>query len=174
MVYTEKQSMAKFWWIFLIMAINIVMMFTFWLAEDDPTEKQEILYGLLISLAVEVGIIVLFISMQLKTKIDDKGVTFSFKPFLRDRAYTWAEIDKVWVRKYKPISEYGGWGFKGGFLRKAGRAYNVWGDKGLQLELKNGKRILIGTQKHDELVVFLKRLKEKYDIKEIGEAQLNG
>lgn len=164
--------MAKFWWIFLIMAINVVMMFTFWLAEDDPTEKQEILNALLISLAVEIGVIALFISMRLKTRIDDKGVSFSFQPFLRNRDYGWAEIEKVWVRKYKPIGEYGGWGFRGGFFRKAGRAYNVWGDKGLQLQLKNGKRILIGTQQHEELAVFLKRLKEKHEIEVIADPQL--
>ena len=48
----------------------------------------------------------------------------------------------------------------------------MWGDKGLQLQLKDGKRILIGTQKHDELVVFLKRLKEKFEIEVIAGAEL--
>lgn len=165
--------MAKFWWILLIASINIVMLLTFWLGEDDPVKKQEILNALLISVAIEVGVIALIFSMSLRTRIDEKGIVFSFKPFVRNKNYSWTEIEKAWVRKYKPISEYGGWGFKGGFMRKAGRAYNVWGDKGLQLRLKNGKHILIGTQNHEELVIFLKRLKEKHDIETIGEAQLS-
>lgn len=172
MVYTEKQSMAKFWWVLLIAATNIVMLLTFWLGENDPAKKQELLVALLVSVGIELSILALIFSMSLRTRVDDKGVTFSFKPFLRDRHYTWAEIDRVWVRKYKPIAEYGGWGFKGGFRKKMGKAYNVWGDKGLQLQLKDGKRILIGTQKHEELVVFLKRIKEKHEIEAIADAQL--
>lgn len=173
MVYTEKQSMAKFWWVLLIAATNIVMLLTFWLGEEDPAKQQELLTALLISVGIEVGVLTLIFSMSLKTRIDEKEIQFSFKPFLRNRSYKWNELSKVWVRKYKPISEFGGWGFKGGRLwGNNGRAYNVWGDKGLQLELKNGKRILVGTQNHNELVIFLKRLKEKHGIDVIEEAEL--
>jgi hypothetical protein len=39
------------------------------------------------------------------------------------------------------------------------RAYNVSGDKGLQLILKNGKKLLSGTQKGRELNEFLAHIK---------------
>ena len=49
-----------------------------------------------------------------------------------------------------PIQEYGGWGYRTSFGKKKGSAYNVKGDKGIQIELKTGKKLLIGTQKEDE------------------------
>jgi hypothetical protein len=64
----------------------------------------------------------------------------------------WHEISEAYVRKYDAISEYGGWGLKvGAFWRKSkGIAINVSGDTGIQLELKNGKKILIGTKLEDQ------------------------
>jgi hypothetical protein len=61
-------------------------------------------------------------------------------------------IEKYEVITYDPILDYGGWGIK---YNRHGKAYNVSGNKGLQLYLKNGKRILIGTQKESELTNFL-------------------
>ena len=53
------------------------------------------------------------------------------------------------TRQYKPIREYGGWGIRYG---RGGKAYNVSGNKAVQLVLKNGKRLLIGSQRPDKLV----------------------
>lgn len=59
---------------------------------------------------------------------------------------------KAYVRTYDALSEYGGWGLKGGALwnNSKGKAINVSGNIGIQLELKNGKKLLIGTQKKKE------------------------
>ena len=50
------------------------------------------------------------------------------------------------------VGVVGGWGIKFGlFGNKArGNAVNISGDIGIQLELKNGKKLLIGTQKEAE------------------------
>lgn len=45
--------------------------------------------------------------------------------------------------------DYGGWGFRFGLFGK-GRALNVSGNKGIQLVLTDGTRLLIGTNKPDE------------------------
>jgi len=51
------------------------------------------------------------------------------------------------AREYKPIREYGGWGIR---YVIGGIAYNVYGNKGVQLILKNKKKVLVGTQKPEE------------------------
>ena len=43
----------------------------------------------------------------------------------------------------------GGWGIR--LWTKYGTVYNTKGNKGLAIELKNGKKFLIGTQKETEL-----------------------
>ncbi|PQJ76096.1 hypothetical protein BTO13_02445 [Polaribacter gangjinensis] len=78
---------------------------------------------------------------------------YQFFPFhFSDRKISWNEISKAYVRTYDPIGEFGGWGLKGGniFNKSKGKAINVSGDIGIQLELKNGKKLLIGTQKEAE------------------------
>ena len=51
------------------------------------------------------------------------------------------------MRTYNPIREYGGWGIRYGLKSKA---YNVHGNHGVQLELLNRKRLLIGSQRSEE------------------------
>ena len=55
-----------------------------------------------------------------------------------------------------PISEYLGWGIRAG---SNGKAYNVKGNIGLQLVLKNDKRVLFGTQQPNELQKAIDRIK---------------
>jgi TATA-box binding protein (TBP) (component of TFIID and TFIIIB) len=43
----------------------------------------------------------------------------------------------------------------------AGKAYNVSGNKGVQLVFKNGKKLLIGSQKADELAKAIESVMNK-------------
>ena len=52
------------------------------------------------------------------------------------------------ARRYRPILEYGGWGYRWG---RGGRAYNIRGNRGVQLVLQDGQRILLGSQRPEEL-----------------------
>ena len=83
---------------------------------------------------------------------DNSPDHWHFRDIERDK------IRKIYVRKYKPIWEYLGWGIRFG---PSGRAYNTMGKIGLQLELKNGRKILIGTQKKEELKEIIQKLKEE-------------
>jgi hypothetical protein len=105
---------------------------------------------------------VLFLFLKLRTRIDEKGISFKFTPFhFKSILINWKEVNKAYLRKYNAISEYGGWGIKGGipWVKGNGRAYNVKGNIGLQLELKNGNRILIGTQKKEDIERVLNNYK---------------
>jgi hypothetical protein len=53
------------------------------------------------------------------------------------------------ARRYRPILEYGGWGYRWG--RGGSRAYNIRGNRGVQLVLQDGQKILIGSQRPGEL-----------------------
>ena len=105
------------------------------------------LYGLLI---------LVFGFAKLSTMIDKNGITFKFFPFhLKWRFIPWQEIDRYEVVVYNPIKDYGGWGIKYG---RKGKAFNVSGDRGLSINLKSGKNILIGTQRDNELKEYLENM----------------
>lgn len=65
------------------------------------------------------------------------------------------------MRTYSPIKEYGGWGYR--ITLKNGKAFNVTGNKGIQLVLKSGKKLLIGTQQESEASLVINRYLKKYD-----------
>ena len=106
-----------------------------------------------ISAAVFVSILFVWMAfgLRLKTHIDERGIEYQFKGFhLKPKFISWEQLEKAYVRTYHPLSEYGGWGIRGSF-GKDSMAYNVKGNKGLQLQFKDGKRLLIGTQTPEPL-----------------------
>ncbi|RCS28324.1 hypothetical protein DUT90_01480 [Polaribacter sp. WD7] len=85
---------------------------------------------------------------------------YQFFPFhFSLKTILWQDITKAYVRTYDPIGEFGGWGLKGGALWNSGKgkAINVKGDIGIQLLLKNGKKLLIGTQKENQAQQILQK-----------------
>lgn len=128
------------------------------IATGTTSEQIGALSGLIIIALVSV----LFIFLKLKTRIDEIGVHYKFHPFhLNYKTITWDLISVCNIRNYNAITEYGGWGMKFSFFGKKGKSFTTKGDIGLQIELKNGKKILIGTQKKEEL----KRTLETYKYK---------
>lgn len=104
-----------------------------------------------------------FFLLKLYTRIDEKGINYQFYPFqLSLQVISWKEIETCYLRKYKAILEFGGWGYRINLTRQNGRAYTTTGNIGLQLKLKNGKKILIGTQKKEELQRTLDTYKDKF------------
>lgn len=104
--------------------------------------------------------IVLMFVLRLESRVDERGVHYRFFPFhITMRLKTWDEIENAYVRIYRPIPEYGGWGIRFGFGK--GMALNVSGNVGLQIVYKNGKKLLLGTNKGEELEVFMQELYKK-------------
>jgi len=73
---------------------------------------------------------------------------------LRWRVIPFEDIKSYKARTYSPLKEFGGWGIRFGFESKA---YNVSGDKGLQLELENDRKVLFGSQDHKALEKAMKK-----------------
>ena len=95
------------------------------------------------------GLPALFFFGQFVTEVRDDGIYLRFSPFHRTfRRIAFTEVKRCEVRTYRPIREYGGWGIRYG---RQGKAYNVSGDRGVQIELLHGKRLLIGSQRAEEL-----------------------
>jgi hypothetical protein len=56
------------------------------------------------------------------------------------------DVSRISIRKYRPLSEFGGWGIRYG---RSGAAVNLRGNIGIQVEFRNGKKLLIGTSQED-------------------------
>lgn len=109
---------------------------------------------------VEVFLLLLLffiLSIRLKTSYSEEGIEYRFSPFhLKARFIYWHELRDAYIREYNSLYEYGGWGIRLGSA-KAGRAINTSEscNKGLQLQFKNGKLLLIGTKDPDAIQKIL-------------------
>jgi len=123
---------------------------------DNPMSDNGLIITFTLVILLFLAILLLFGFANLTTEIDKRRVSFRFFPFhFKHHRISWDDIENFEVITYKPLRDYGGWGIR---IGKKGKAYNVSGDKGLQLQLKSGKSILIGTQKAVELSDFLSKL----------------
>jgi hypothetical protein len=114
---------------------------------ERPVSNELLLIIGSVVILFSVAMIYLFYSLRLITEVREDGLYIRFYP-LKSKIIPYHSIQSCVARTYKPLSEYGGWGIKYG---RSGWAYNIIGDQGVQLELDNGKRILIGSQHAEEL-----------------------
>jgi hypothetical protein len=87
--------------------------------------------------------------LRLVTEVRANGLFVHFQWLWRHRLIPFAEIASYAAVTYRPIADYGGWGIRYS-MSGAGKAYNVSGNRGVQLEFMNGGRLLIGSQHSEE------------------------
>lgn len=90
--------------------------------------------------------------MELDVRVEPDALHVRFWPFIR-RRLPYPDIRSAEARAYSPLGEYGGWGIRYG---RAGKAYNVSGSQGVQLALRSGERLLLGSQRADELAAAIR------------------
>lgn len=127
--FIESQKFTQWWiWIFLLG----IGMFLFYVQSN---------LGPIILITVSL----LFLFMRLDTRVDARGISFKFFPFVK-KEFVWSEISSARVVDYGFV---GGWGIR--LYTSYGTVYNVKGSKGLAIELKDGKKFCLGTQRPEEL-----------------------
>ncbi|MCX6243228.1 MAG: DUF6141 family protein [Bacteroidetes bacterium] len=160
-LFKERQRFKQ-WWIWLaFLGINALFLYAVYVQVicgkpfgNNPAPDAV----LIIIMVMTILLSVFFFSFNLTTVVKDDGIYVRFFPFhFSFRHYSWEMISKAYVRQYNPIGEYGGWGYRLGIFGK-GKAWNVSGNKGLQLEFNNKKKLLIGTKKPDELAAVLTKM----------------
>ena len=155
-VFNEEQQFRQLWLMVLLgfsLLVPVGLIINEYIKDNTSMTNNEFL-GSLIGIIASVLLIFIF---KLSTRIDEKGIHYQFFPFhFSMKTLLWSEITKAEVRTYDPIGEYGGWGLRYSFNKKKGNAVNVSGDIGIQLTLKNGKKLLIGTQKKEAVSRVLK------------------
>lgn len=165
-IFIEEQKFTQVW-LFIGLTIAFVVL-TIPIVKDWDSilqgsfgEIMNNLGGFLVILFV----FVLFNFFKLKTRIDEKGIYYQYLPFhFSYRFIPWDAIFKCYVRNYNAIFEYGGWGLKFSFRKSRGKSFTVKGNIGLQIELLNGKKIIIGTQKKEEIQRTIETYQNKIGI----------
>lgn len=156
--FEEKQHFRSLWvWAFVLLgALPIWIVFAIQVVGGRPIgDNPAPDWALWTFLAlIGVGLPFLFWWMRLDVRVDDKQLWIRFRP-LRSKSIPHEEIQAAEAVDYSPLGEFGGWGvrFRPGF----GWAYNVSGKHGVIVTRKDGRRMLIGSQRSDELASALEK-----------------
>lgn len=152
----EEQQKFTQWWLWVIMVLlaalplygiyqQIILDQVF---GDNPMSD----FGLITYAVITFGLITLFWSIRLKTQITKTEIHIKMWPFA-NKTFKWSEVKSAKVIDYGFV---GGWGVR--LWTKYGTVYNTSGRKGLAIELKNGKKYLVGTQQETALNDVVKNM----------------
>ena len=159
--FREEQRFSQIWvWLIVIGVAALIWYSTFMqiiqrrpFGENPAPNTLLIIFWLLFG----IGMPALLLSARLITEVRMDGIYIRFFPFhFSYKEIAFQDLKSFEVRRYNALREYGGWGIRYG---PQGKAYNVGGNRGVQLVLTDGKRILIGSQKPEE---FLAAIQAEY------------
>ena len=150
--FKETQKMTQWWlWAILLGTMGVVL----WGIIEKVIARQlsgaELLSstGLWVPILLPVAILVFFYVASLKTDVDSTGIRIRYFPMWQTHI-PWEKIESAEITKYGFV----GYGIR--FSIRHGTVFNAKGDMGLQIVKKNGSRILIGTQRPEELLAAVK------------------
>jgi hypothetical protein len=145
-IFEENQKFTQWWLWVILLSFPIIALGPF---DENTVNIYHVLIGLFIPF--------LFYLFELRLKVNVEGLHYQFFPFhFKSHTIKLEDIESIKAMEYSPLKEYGGWGIKYGFK---GKAYNVSGNKGVKIYLKNGLNIMFGSQKHKELAKALKQVR---------------
>ena len=165
--YFREEQQFRQPWIWLIVGFSLFALLPLWYGVyqqivqgvpygDEPASDEMLLVVTGVMTVLILGILFLFWNSRLVVSLGPEGIRYRFTPFHRRiHVIHWEEVSKAYVRTYRPIIEYGGWGIRFGLK---GKAYNVSGTEGLQLVLRNGRTVLFGTQEPERVSLALSRI----------------
>jgi hypothetical protein len=155
-IYREEQQFAAWlrWLVNISMGL-VALLSGFELNEEfvgyNQPDTTDIIIAVVAGIGVPIAVAALFFLLKLETEVRSDGLYIRFIPFhIHYKRFAAGEIGEYYARQYKPIREYGGWGIRCG-LSGRGRAYNISGNRGVQLVFKDGRKLLIGSQKAEKL-----------------------
>jgi len=147
-LFHEEQRFRQLWVIIILVGINCLSAFSIiqQLIFKKPFGNNPMSdSGFIILECFMILFTIWFLKVNLIISVYTDGIYYKFSMFwLKTRIVKKEEIKTFSIRKYDAIKENGGWGIKGS---KKSKAYTISGNKGIQLKLINGIRILFGTQK---------------------------
>ena len=157
LLYREVQRFRQFWIWILVIALSLMMIWgmvqQIVLGKPFGNNPAPDIVLIIIAVVIGFGLPIFFYVTNLTTEVRDDGMYVRFFPFHTSfRKIGLEDINGFDVQTYRAIRDYGGWGIRYG---RKGKAYNVSGNRGVQLQLSDGKRILIGSQHPEEMTEAL-------------------
>lgn len=168
-LFEEQQPMRQPWVWIIVLAISLTLVGMFgsglyrqlYLGKPwgtNPMSDRALIAISAAIIAVALALPFLLLAVRLSVRVSASTLQVHYAPFF-NRRIPLRSIAGCKAVAYQPLRDFGGWGIRFSLTGK-GRAYNVSGNRGVQLELASGKRLLIGSQRADELASAIETARE--------------
>jgi hypothetical protein len=157
--YQEVQYYRQRWILLLLLAVSGLSWYSFLLQIilGTPTSTTPLpnwlVFTLFILLGIGVPLLIFF--TKLVTEVTDESLNIKFKPFA-NQTFPIKNIAAVESVEDGPFKDIGFWEISWGAGNP--RIYNICGYKGIEISLRSGENILIGTQNPDQLARVINNL----------------
>ncbi len=150
-LFREEQRFRQLWIWLLIAGVAALQWWGFiqqiilgqpWGDNPGPDWMMWLLW-----LSIGIGMPAFFAYLRLIVTVTPEAVEIHFRPLSR-RTIPIAEIADVESGEYSPLRQYGGWGIRG---LGNNRVYSISGKQGVALTLVDGRKVLIGSLRANEL-----------------------
>ncbi len=140
-------------------ATTALSLVSFLLADWGPPIPVELAMTMMGVAFALIWVNIMVFAMKFETRITNRGIYYKYPPIVwKWKQVTYQELADWRIRKYSIWREFGGPGHKNKLFKKE-KGIIINGDQGLELTFKNGKRLLLGTQRPGELKIAIKRAK---------------
>jgi hypothetical protein len=157
--WRETQRMRQSWWVMTaVAAITLSTWLTFLvqilLNLPFGTQPASDLTVWLLWLGFGIAFPLLVWHMRLTVEVSPEAILIHYLPLI-ERSIPLSEIRAVRARQYSPLLEYGGWGIRGWWRGRT--IYSVSGNQCVEIELKSGRSVAIGSQRAGELAAAVQQ-----------------
>ncbi len=146
-VTIEWREVQRFWQNKFVLVVAAVVTVASIVGTGALALSGEVEDAVAVSPLAGIAIIAVVATMGLITELRQDAVKVWLWPLFW-RTLRYEDIVEAEARQYNPLTEYGGWGMRWGI---SGQAWNVSGRYGVQLVLRDGRRVLIGSRESEEL-----------------------
>jgi len=146
--YREVQSVPTKWRRLGLAGAAIGLAGFAWALSMDPPGTAADATAATLGLTVLVLVGWMAVTAKLVVEVTDSAVEVRWWILLR-RTVLRDQIASARAVTYHPMREFGGWGIR--FGHNGSRAYSMSGDRGVELTLTDGKRIVLGSLDPDPL-----------------------
>ena len=155
MKYKENQRFRRMdiWVLVIALMAGALYRFADLFIWHSSGRERDLYLFLLIMLALG-GVLVILLSLRLVTKIDEKGIRFQCYPWhYRTHKVKWEEIAECRIIQMPMGAQLSGWNVS---IGKPELFYSFTGRNGVELHLKDGRYLFIGSRKPEELAMAIR------------------
>jgi hypothetical protein len=145
--YFHEEQRFRQWWVWAVLGAAALPVLV-------VVATRGVVPSVLIVPLVLLAIGVLFALARLVVDVDREAITIAFHFLWPKRRILLTDVRRASATKYRPLLDYGGYGVR---LGLRGWAFNVSGDDGVLVEMNDGSRLMIGSQRAKDLEAAIAR-----------------